>query len=535
MIRAICKRLGIATKFDLNEYARRFRSGDDLPTDGDGAITTPESAMRISAVYACVRILSQTIASLPLDIYEKAADGQQAAADHPLAALLRRRPNRYQTAFDWMEQQVACLCLRGNAVSLKVYEGVRVVQLIPVHPARVHLEEYPDALIYRITDRFGKQFPVLSEDVLHHRWLTTDGYWGSSPIAEARDAVNLARKVQKYGISVFDSGGAKRVLLKFQNTLGDTAYKRIKEDWKRLGQNAAETAILEEGGDATTIGMNADEAQYLETRQMTVADVARLYTMPLVLLGVHEKTSSYASTEQFDIMFEKHTIRPPVKKLEARLDVDLIGNERYFCKFNMDALLRGDINTRTMALSRQFERGAITIDEWRAMENRNPVGGEVGQTHFIPANLLPADRAIHPPEPQPAAAPPSDGVGGSDNAPKSFLEPVARDIASRLVRSWRRGPATFRDFEEYRASQRQYAFRSLVPLFAAGGMADAEDAAEKIATQLADRIEPGVEFDVAAKEQEICALLMSVVTPEVVESAAWLVESVKARRIQEES
>lgn len=545
IVKKLLDRVGLVTKYDLNEYARRFLSGEDLPTEGD-AMLSPDAAMRISAVYACVSIRSQTMASLPLTVYEQLpGGGQREAPEHPIAQILAA-PNRYQTTFEWVQQQVACLDLRGNAVSLKVREGGRIMQLVPVHPSRVQIEEYADnSIVYRVTLKSGRQISLISEDVLHVPGMALDGYWGLSPIAAARDAVLLARKVQKYGISVLDTGGAKRVLLKFPNALSPAARENLKRSWEENGRDTARTALLEEGGDAVTIGMNADEAQYLETRQMSIADIARIYTMPLMLLGVHDKTSSYASTEQFDLLFGKHTIRPICKRIEARIDRYLINegralDGRFFCKFNMDALLRGDIKTRTEALWRQMQGGALTIDEWRQLENRNPIGGEIGSATWVPSNMMPAERALTQPEPAETPAEPAEGegdggVGGSDNRQRSILEPFARDIAARLVRAWMRGPSSFKGFEDFREAQRRYAYRAIEPLLAAAGVEDAETRGASLATEMADRLEPGVEIDPQSREKEIFAILMSVVTQDAVTSAGWLVESVKARRDQEAS
>lgn len=537
LVKKLLDRCGLVTKYDLTEYSRRFRAGEDLPAEG-GAMLSPEASLRISAVWACVTIRSQTMASLPLVVYERLADGgQRETPDHPVAKLLAV-PNSYQTTYDWVQQQIACLDLRGNGISLKVRENGQVTQLVPVHPSRVQLEEFANgALVYRVTLSNGQQIRLLSEDVLHLPGLMMDGYWGLSPIAAARDAVLLARKIQKYGISVLETGGAKRVLLKFPNALTKEARENLKRSWEENGKDSARTAVLEEGGDAVSVGMNADEAQYLETRQMSIADIARIYTVPLMLLNVHDKTSSYASTEQFDLLFGKHTIRPICKRIEARIDRYLIGDPRYFCKFNMDALLRGDIKTRTEALWRQMQGGALTIDEWRGLENRNPIGGEIGRTHWVPSNMLPAARALVQPEPAETPQPPEGGegggVGGSDNADRSFLEPLARDVAARLVRSWLRGPASAKGFEEFREAQRRYAYRAMEPLMRAAGMEEPEADAAALATQMTDRLEPGVEIDVVNRENETCAVLMSVMARDVCASVGWAAESVKARRAQE--
>lgn len=533
--------LGLVTKYDLNEYARRFLSGDDLPDEGD-RFASPDSAMRISAVYACVTIRSQTIASLPIGIYERlSGGGQKEVPDHPVAQLLRA-PNRYQTTYDWVRQQVACVDLRGNGISLKARENGKVVGLVPVHPSRVTLEEYADGVItYRVTMTDGRPLRLLSEDVLHFTGLATEGYWGLSPIAAARDAVSLARKIQKYGISILESGGAKRVLIKYPQGIQLTpeSAKKLKESWRENGKDSANTAILDNGGDVTTVGMSADEAQYLETRRMSVADIARIYTVPLMLLGGDEKAATYASTEQFDLLFGKHTIRPICKHLEARIDRYLIndgapGSGRYFCKFNMDALLRGDIKTRTEALWRQFQGGALSPDEWRELENRNPIAGGNGSIYWVPANMRPADQALASPvTPQDGAGtdePDNGGTGGADNRERTVFEPLCRDVAERLVRAWRRGPSNCKTFDVFKDNQRRYAFRSILVLLEAASVEDPESCALAMATKMTSRLAPDVEIGWEDRVKEITASLMSVVTGDVCQSARFAAESVRAQR-----
>lgn len=521
-------------KMDHNEFARRFLSGEDLP-EALGTYT-PESAMRIAAVYACVTILSETIASLPLRVYRETKGGSEEVPDHWAYDLLYRQPNRYQTSFDWLQQMVAHICLRGNHYALKVRDGGRVVGLTPVHPSRVQIEDYGNAIIYRVTMPDGTQIRLVSEDVLHVLNLATEGYVGLSPIAQAKETFDLAKRISKYGNSVFESGGAKRVLLKFPNELSADSVKRLREAWEEVGKNSAKTVVLDAGGDATTIGMNADEAQYLETRNMTVRDIARIYRVPGILLEMHDKTSSYASTEHFDLMFGKHTIRPWLKRIEARIDTFLLRDSKYFCKFNMDALLRADTKTRTEAMKTRFMHGESSINEWRIVEGLNPLAEEWADRHFIPANLLPIEQAGQKPETQP----PSGGVGGSDNEERAtsdqrratILEPIARDIAQRLVKAEIRGAASTKDFEDFRTAQRRYAYRAFKPLFEAAGVED-EDARAELATRVAARLTEGREIDVKNRETEITALLMSVVTSDLREAISWQLRSVVAATAQQ--
>jgi HK97 family phage portal protein len=535
----ILEHFGWIRKMDHNEFARLFVEGGDLPQGYDYG-HSPESAMRISAVYGCVTVRSQTLASLPLSLYERQKSGGVAeVTSHPVAQLLRS-PNPYMSSFEWVQQGSACLDLRGNWVNIKQRDGGgRVISLLPVHPSRVTLEEREGRPYYRITDKNGRQQTFLADDVLHVANLTTEGYWGQSPIAAARDAIVMANKVQKYGIDVLESGGAKRILLRFPNAKSNEFIARLRELWRgRHGDNAG-VAVLDDGGDATTIGMNADEAQYLETRQMTVIDIARIYTVPLTLLGVHDKTSSYASTEQFDLMFGKHTIRPLCKRIEARLDRSLLegpDRQRFFTKFNLAAILRADIKTRTEALKIEFMYGKRTINDWLRLEDEAPVNEEWGDWHFVPANLIPIERLAQ--QPVNDAPPESGGVGGDDNEPQRnelSWRPLIEDVARRLVAAEVRGVRRERDFESFRTQHRKYAYRALLPLCEAAGLTDPEQEALSLANALSAGPQPGEEVDIANRENEIAGRLAVRLCNETLEMAGQVAALTRAQWLQSQA
>lgn len=523
------KRIGVVTKYDLNEYARLFMAGDDLPVDGDLAIS-PESAMRIATVFACVRVLSETIASLPCRIYKRLPKGgAEEAPTHPLFDLVYRRPNRRQTAFEFFEMLVTHIALRGNAVCLKIKDGGRVTDLVPFAPHRVTLEEYADQmLVYRLRQRDETELRRISDDVFHVRGLCSDGYWGLSPIGQAKDTFTLAKKVQKYGINIFESGGSQRVALKFPKHLSDEGYKRIKEDWKRLYKDNAETALLEEGGDATTIGMNADEAQYLETRKMSREEICGIFRVPPHMVADLSR-ATYSNIEKQDLFFVKHAIRPWLKRFEAAIARDLLGPGQYFVKFNVDALLRGDIKTRTEAQRIQFTHGALTLNEWRGMENRNPIGAEVGDEHFVPNNLIPAERIMDEPVIQPAPADEAgegSGQGGSDNEPGKVFLPIAADIAERLVNREVR-EVSKGDFASFYDQHRIYAFKVTRGLLQAAGTEDEQRRAalaDAILTGLAD----GCEIDMALRTERIVALLMAACETDTQNNVIWTARAAAA-------
>jgi len=535
----LLKRFGVVTKYDLNEYARRFIAGDDLPDTGDWAMS-PESAMRIATVMSCVKVLSETIASLPCRVYKRQpGGGAEEAIDHPLYDLLYRRPNKNQTNFEFFEMLVAYVALRGNSICLKGRNNGKVVELIPVHPSRVVLEEYENTLIYRVTRNDGVQIRLISDDVFHvrslssgryyTRGLNTGGYWGVSPIGVAKDTFRLARKVQKYGIDIFESGATKRVLVKYPHHLTDPAYKRFKEDWERLYKDNARTAILEDGGDATTIGMNADEAQYIDTRKFTRTEICGIFRVPPHMVGDLER-ATFSNILKQDLFFVKHTIRPWIKRIEAAISRDLLDDPRkYFVKFNVDALLRGDIKERTNALKLQFMHGIRTVNEWRAVENLNPIDSEVGDMHFVPNNLIPAERLLEKPqeEPKPAAEPGAGGgTGGGQNEPKNYFEPIIADIAERLVNREVR-EAGKADWNGFYDQHRIYAFRAMKGLMAAAQCDDEQKRAELADAIMAGLVE-GCEIDIESRTKRITALLMAAVSRNQNENLMWSVRAAAA-------
>lgn len=539
MIRWLLNRIGVATKYDLNEYARRFLSGDDLP--GSVGEYTPETAMRVATVYACVRVLAETIASLPLQVMRRLPNGgAEEAPEHPLYNILRTRANRRQTAFGWLETMVTHLALRGNHVSLKVREGRRVTQFVPVHPGNVTLEEYAnDALIYVVNLRDGTQVRLVSDDVLHVPGQVTDKWWALSPVGMAKEAFSLARRVQKYGVSIFETGGAKRVLLKFPGPLGEKARENLKRSWEENGKDSARTAILEEGGDAVTVGMDADEAQYLDTRKFNRSEICGIFRVPPHMVGDLEK-ATYSNIQKQDLFFAKHTIRPWCKRIEAVLngDPELIGNPRkFFVTFNLDALLRADIKERTEALKTQFMHGALTLNEWRDLENRNPTGTSEGDMHFVPMNLTPIERLAQEPV-EPAVEQPVDGnepdggLGGDDNEPKGLLEPIARDVAGRLVNAEIRDLPRGGGVQDVQDRQRVYAYRSLRPLFEAAGIDD-ETRREAMATAIAEGMIVGQETAPETRKNELVGLLMGAIATDPMESLRWHGQAVAARRQRE--
>jgi len=360
----------------------------------------PDTAMRVAAVMACVRILSETLASVPLVMYERLpSGGKRRAEHHPLYWRLHDMPNDQQTSFEWREMLQAHLALRGNAYFQII--GTEDLQLVPLHPDRLRIDftGSEPKYIYRRAD---------SEETInricHIRGLCCDGRMGLSPISYAAKTIGLARKAESYGESVFASGGAKRLVLKHPGQLGEEAAKRLRETWAQKYGRTAATAVLEEGMDAVTIGMSAEDAQYLETRKFQITEIARLYRIPPHMLADLER-ATFSNIEHQSLEFIKYTMLPWFRRWEQALMRALgLDPRRYFIEFLVDGLLRGDAVSRARAMQIQFMHGALSIDEWRALENRNPLPDGLGQYHYVPVNLQRIDLPPKPASPPPFRA-----------------------------------------------------------------------------------------------------------------------------------
>lgn len=377
--------------------------GEDVrlgPTDA-GETITPETSLQISAVYACVRVLSESIASLPLKVYERNDDGsRREAVGHPAYRLLHDRPNPAMTSFVAREVQVASLAMRGNAYLEKIRDRSGVLrELWPIKPGRVTMK------LARENGRPAKRFlidggeRVLGTDsVLHIPGLGLDGYVGLSPLAQARHALGLSRAAEKFGSKLFANGARPGGVLEHPGRFkSDDAARRLRESFERLYQgtdNSHRLAVLEEGMKYHEIGIPPEDAEFLATRKFQIAEIARIYRIPLHMLGELDR-ATFSNIEQQSLEFVVHTLRPWLVRIEQAYNAELFPEEdggRYFAEFSVDGLLRGDINSRYSAYSTARQWGFMSINEIRRAENLNPLPAEVGDVYLSPLNMAPADQ-----------------------------------------------------------------------------------------------------------------------------------------------
>jgi HK97 family phage portal protein len=375
-------------------------------TTGAGVTVNADTAMKTSAVYACVRLISETLASLPLILYQRLPNGgKDRALNHPLYDLLHDEPCQQPrlTAFQWKSTCMVHLLLRGNAYC-RIVAGPRgpVDQLRLIHPDRVETRINGDVVTYRVRRDDGTQETLNAEDVFHMTGLSLDGVTGVSLITYARETIGLSLAAESYAGRVFSQDGTPRGVLQLKGRLSQDGIDRLRAEWaeKHAGlANAHKPAVLEEGAEWKSIGMTAEDAQMLASRQFQVVDVARWFNVPLHMIQETTKATSWGSgIEHMSLGFLVYTLLPWLRRWEDTIAQQLIiAPQRYFAEFLVDALLRGNTIDRygAYAIGRQW--GWLSVNDILSMENRNPVDG--GDGRLQPLNMVPLGTVPTPSSP----------------------------------------------------------------------------------------------------------------------------------------
>lgn len=354
-----------------------------------GIAITEDNAMRLSAVFGAVRVISETIASLPWDVKQDVDNTTRNASAHPINKLIHA-PNAMMTDFNFREVCQAHLCLHGNAfIAIRRNEAGQPVKLIPVHPDRVSVKVYKDEKFYTI-DQGKETFD--DTEMIHILGLSFDGIVGKSVIEAARESIGLGLAADQFGGSFFGNGANVSAILTHPGKLSDEAYKRLMVSWERRYSgldNSHKTAILEEGMSLQKVSISPSESQFLETRKFGVEDIARFFRIPLAYLGSLENSSTRANIEEQGIQFQRNTILPWVKRWEAEFNRKLFpGDDAYYIRMNMDGLLRGDISSRYSSYATARQWGWLSVNDIRRHENLDPI--ENGDTYLQPLNMVEA-------------------------------------------------------------------------------------------------------------------------------------------------
>lgn len=362
-----------------------------------GKPVNERTAMQTTAVYACVRILAEAVASLPLHVYEYQDDGgKKQVHDHPLYYLLHDEPNPEMTSFVFRETLMSHLLIWGNAYAQIIRDGAgRVLGLYPLLPDKMDVQRDDRGNIYYVYSRNSDENPMFkeygdirlkAEDVLHIPGLGFDGLIGYSPIAMAKNAVGMTLACEEYGASFFANGANPGGVLEHPGVLKDPS--KVRESWNSVYRgvnNAHKIAVLEEGMKYQQIGIPPEEAQFLETRKFQINEIARLYRIPPHMVGDLDK-SSFSNIEQQSLEFVKYTLDPWVIRWEQSLQRSLLlpGEKgKYFIKLNVDGLLRGDYQSRMNGYAVGRQNGWFSANDIREMENMNPIPDEQGGNLYL--------------------------------------------------------------------------------------------------------------------------------------------------------
>lgn len=391
---------------DLDKLLRN--GGSDVA----GVTMNADSAMRVAAVYACVRVLAEGVAQVPVQLFERDpsdARVRRQRDDHPAARLVAN-PNSLQTGFEFREMMQAHLALQGNAYAFKNRAGGRVRELLPIPTSRISPRQVAEWEVrYDITFAGGDRQTFTSDEILHLRALSSNGLWGMSPVAMHRQTFAISKATETQAAKMFGNGIQQSGALKHPKSLSDNARQHLKQSLERnyAGvENAFRVLLLEEGLEWQAIQMSAVDAQYLESRKFTVSDIARIFRIAPHMIGDLEK-ATFSNIDAQQINHLVYTMDPWFTRWEERLALELltpVERRSLFFEFDPDKLLRGDPKARHETYKAGVLSGYYTRNEVRKWETLNPLDGL--DEPLQPANMLTTDEGDPAPDPSPDPEPP---------------------------------------------------------------------------------------------------------------------------------
>jgi HK97 family phage portal protein len=386
--------------------------------------------MRLTAVFGCVKILAESVASLPLILYKRKStngtdQGKERATDHPKYKLLHDQPNSEMTSMVWREVAMNHLTTYGNHYSYKLLEGGELTGLVPFKPDKITVKRAGKELVYIHHKDGGGSDPYMRREVLHIAGLSYDGIMGYSPIAKAREAIGLAFAAEGCAAKLFKDGLRPSGVLTHPDAMGTKAQANLKKSLKERIQGLAnihQPLILEEGMKWQQISIPPEDAQFLQTRKLQIAEIARIYRVPLHMLQELDR-STFSNIEHQALEFVIHTLRPWLVRIEQCYNMQLLTEEErrqgYFFEHLVDGLLRGDIASRYQAYATGRLNGWLSANDVRGLENMNPIGEE-GDIYLVPLNTQPAKFFLE------GAGQPAQGLPGQEA--KNFIDAEWQEV-----------------------------------------------------------------------------------------------------------
>lgn len=383
------------------------------PNNSSGVSVSPNNAMRSSAVWACVRVLSETLASLPLQLFERMSDGsKEKATTHPLYRTLHRAPNGWQSSFEFREQITMHAALRGAGYAQIAVDRAGAMQLVPLNPDAVRPQLLSDGrLVYEYWTGSERRI-LLQGEVLRVPYYVPDGVAPVSPIRLHAETVGLAVKSREYTGNFLRNGGRPPGYIKLDVPFKDKeARERFAEALRsKIGGRAQGSTLVLEQGDYKAIGMSNEDAQLLDICNLSLRDICRIFRVPPHMVGDLDR-ATWSNVEQQAIDFVVHTLGPWLCRWEQALSRDLLledEQDRYFFEFNVAGLLRGDVQTRYRAYATGRQWGWLSVNDVRDLENLNRI--EKGDEYLVPTNMTTVDNIVDP------NAPAGGGNDGSGTA-----------------------------------------------------------------------------------------------------------------------
>ncbi len=363
---------------------------DFIGNSNSGVQVDELRSLQTSAVYACVKILAETVASLPLHLFKKGKGGKSEMAEqHPLFSCLYEMPNDEMTSFEFREMMMTSLLLWGNAYARKIRKNGHVTELWYLKPQLMTVERDTQTgrIKYTYSDDITNQtYEYKPEQIFHIKGLSLDGVTGLSPISQAREAVGLSLATEEYGAKFFGNGARPGGVLEHPGILKDP--EKLRESWNKVYQgtrNSHKVAVLEEGMKYHTIGIAPEDAQFLETRKYQVNEICRIFRVPPHLVGDLER-ATFSNIEHQSIEFVQHTIRPWLVRWEQAISRSLLDEKErllYFSRFNVDGLMRGDYKSRMEGYAIGRQNGWLSANDIRHLEDLPPIPKEQGGDAYL--------------------------------------------------------------------------------------------------------------------------------------------------------
>lgn len=361
-----------------------------------GKAVTPDTALRVASVYACVRVLSETLSALPLNLYRRVENGRSIASEHPLHNVLHSMPNAEMTAMDFRTQLLASILLQGNSLN-EVYRtrGGAIGEIIPLPVDKMLIDRSKKTgkLIFELHD--GEVRRIHPDKIWRVAGLGTNGLIGLSPIGLMRESIGIALATEEHAARMFSNGAKPGGILEHPGKLSEDAGKSLVDSWNKAYQgpkNVNKVALLQEGMKWHQIGMTAEDAQFIESRKYQRTEIAAIFGVPPHMIADLEK-ATFSNIEHQSIQFVVYSLLPWMKRIEQSIYRDLLlPSERaeYYAEHNAEGLLRGDSKARSEFLKNLFNIGSVSINDVLRMENMNTIG-EAGDKHWLQMQMVPID------------------------------------------------------------------------------------------------------------------------------------------------